>query len=161
MRLKHNRKLQNRHSEFEIIRNRKEIWTSIFRSKMRVWQLPLFKFLRPKGSRDGVFGLTWRRYLNIDINTDFGRKNTFVNVVHAMQHLDYECKTDWELNLTKYVVSIAGLVDINRIANNRVCRIHCGTGWHCNTPFPIWHNNMQQLSEFNKNGVLHLLFKII
>jgi len=34
------------------------------------------------------------------------------------------------LNLTKYVVSIAGLVDINKIANNRVCRIHCGIGRH-------------------------------
>jgi len=33
-----------------------------------------------------------------------------------MQHFDYGCKTDWELDLTKYVVSIAGLVDINRIA---------------------------------------------
>ena len=32
-----------------------------------------------------------------------------------MQHLYYECKTDWELILTKYVVSIAGLVDINKI----------------------------------------------
>jgi len=39
----------------------------------------------------------------------------FVNAMHAMQHLCYECKTDWELILTKYVVSIAGLVDINRI----------------------------------------------
>jgi len=62
--------------------------------------------------------------------TDFGRKNMFVNVTYAMQHSCYECKTNWELSLTKYVVSIAGLVDINRIANNRVCRIHCGTGWH-------------------------------
>jgi len=34
------------------------------------------------------------------------------------------------LNLTEYVVPIAGLVDIDRIANNRVCRIHCGTDWH-------------------------------
>ena len=33
-----------------------------------------------------------------------------------MQHFDYECKTDWELNLTEYIVSIAGLVDINKIA---------------------------------------------
>ena len=38
--------------------------------------------------------------------------------MHAMQHLYYECKTDWESNLTKpkkYAVSIAGLVDINKI----------------------------------------------
>ena len=39
--------------------------------------------------------------------------------MHAMQHFDYECRTDWELNLTKYVVSIAGLVDINKIADNK------------------------------------------
>jgi len=45
-------------------------------------------------SRDGVFGLTRRRYLNIDISTDFGRKNTFVNAMYAMQHFDYECKTN-------------------------------------------------------------------
>jgi len=71
-------------------------------------------------SRDRVFGLTGRRYLNIDICTDFGRKNTFVNVMYAMQHLDYECKTNWELNLKKYVVSIAGLVDIDKIASSKV-----------------------------------------
>jgi len=33
--------------------------------------------------------------------------------------LDYECKTNWKLSLTKYVVSIAGLVDINKIVNNK------------------------------------------
>ncbi len=36
--------------------------------------------------------------------------------MYAMQHLDYECKTNWELSLTKYVVSIAGLVDIDKMA---------------------------------------------
>ena len=35
--------------------------------------------------------------------------------MYAMQHFDYECKTDRELNLTEYVVSIAGLVDIIKI----------------------------------------------
>ena len=59
--------------------------------------------------------MTRRRYLNIDISIDFGRKNTFVNAMYAMQHLCYECKTDRELILTKYVVSIAGLIDINKI----------------------------------------------
>ncbi|KEH19148.1 hypothetical protein MTR_8g041845 [Medicago truncatula] len=34
--------------------------------------------------------------------------------MHAMHHLDYECKTSWGLELTKYVVSIAGLVDIDK-----------------------------------------------
>jgi len=33
-----------------------------------------------------------------------------------MQHLDYVCRTNRELNLTKYIISIAGLVDIYRIA---------------------------------------------
>ena len=29
----------------KVLENSREIWRSIFRSKMRVWQLPLFKFL--------------------------------------------------------------------------------------------------------------------